>query len=344
MTRKTITLAVSLAMAASGVASGLPLVAIDPGHGGRDTGAVGVLPPGTQTGLPPRTDPTGQTVIYEKDVTLDVALRVNQSLIARGFPTLLTRTIDAGAGDVTFPGTKVDLMRRTDMANAAGAGLFVSIHENALSAMATGTESYQFYVGDPASLALALAVHQEVVIGVGLPDRGIKRAGFYVLKHTTMPAVLVEGAFLSNPTEALFLARPEMRQRFADSVALGVDRYAHGNTQPSGAYTSLGPLPTTGAPAAPPVVRYWVTAGTFRTRREANLRRRALVRRHRVAVVRGRFIPHAHRRLYVVVTGRFTGLVGARAERARVRGLGFPGRIIGAPTVTGPVPPSPPPR
>lgn len=332
-----------LSLVATGAASALPLVAIDPGHGGRDSGAVGLLPPGAQTGLPPRVNDKGQSVIYEKDVTLDIALRTNQVLIRRGFPTLMTRTTDAGAGDVPFPGTKVDLARRTDMANAAGAGLFVSIHENALSEGATGTESYLFYVGDASSMALALAVHQEVIIGLRLPDRGIKRAGFWVLKHTSMPSVLVEGAFLSNPNEAMLLAQPETRQRFADSIARGVSRYARGDTTPSGAYTPL-PLPPPVPLAESPRVRYWVTAGVFRTRREANLRKQRLARGKTVSVVRGRLIPHAKRRLYVVVTGRYSDLNSARVARERIKELGFPGRIMGAPGVTAAPKVPPPPQ
>jgi N-acetylmuramoyl-L-alanine amidase len=315
------------ALGASGSAQALPLVALDPGHGGRDTGAVGILPDGTATGLQPRVNAKGETVLYEKDVNLDIALRVSTALQGRGFPTLLTRTTDAGAGDVPFPGTRKDLERRTEIANSAGAEIFVSLHENALAKTTSGTETFHFYVAQPESVALALAVHQEVVIRLGLADRGLKKAGFYVLKHTVMPSVLVEGAFLTNPDEARMLAQPEVRQAMAEGVANGVDRFTKGLVVPTGPY---------GAPRQVPViqpVRYWVTAGVFRTGREAKRQRERLSRRGIDSVVRRRYVARAGRPLNLVVTGQFIQLRNARGMRDRLRRIGFPGRIANAPGV-----------
>lgn len=313
--------------ASSGTAAALPLVAIDPGHGGRDSGATGTLPAGVATGLTERVDDTGRRRIYEKDVTLDVALRLRAVLAARGYPTILTRTTDAGAGDRPFPGTAADLARRTEIANASGAALFISIHENALGTSSTGTESYSVYVSSPESLALATAVHQEVVIRLGLPDRGIKQAGFYVLRHTVMPAVLVEGGFLTNPNEALLFARPDFRQAEAEGIATGVDRFANGILTPSGPYGQVRTPP----PVQP--IRYWVTAGIYRTRKQAGDARYRLSKRRIDAVVRGRYLAYAKRRLYVVVTGQYISLENAKADRARIRRAGLPGRIMAAPTV-----------
>ncbi len=98
--RRLATLLISLVAAWPAAAAAQPLVAIDPGHGGSDTGARGVLPPGTQTGMPERFDKDGQTMLYEKDVNLDVAQRLNAFLQARGYPTLMTRTTDLAGGDV----------------------------------------------------------------------------------------------------------------------------------------------------------------------------------------------------------------------------------------------------
>ena len=67
-----------------------------------------------------------------------------------------------------------------------------------------------------------------MVASLGLPDRGVKSAGFYVLRHSVMPAILTEGAFLTNPTEALLLADPAVRQRIAEAIGRGVQRYARG--------------------------------------------------------------------------------------------------------------------
>lgn len=310
-------------LATAGPAAAQQLVAIDAGHGGPDRGAVGVLAPGTITGLPDRVDAKGRTLIYEKDVNLDVAHRLNGVLQAQGFATLMTRTTDAGAGDRPFPGTSVDLRRRTEMANAAGAGIFVSLHQNALSAASTGTESYHFYVASPESRALALAVHQDVVVRLALPDRGIKQAGFYVLKHTVMPAVLVEGAFLSNPREAALLAAPDFRQALAEGIGAGVARFASGIVAPPAGYAT----PQT---ASALTVRYWVSAGVRHRKRDANALRTRLARRKISAVVRQRTRPGGQR-IYLVVTGQFIQLGNARAMRDRLRRLGYRGNVTAAP-------------
>ena len=85
-------LALAAGLAVSATASALPYVAVDPGHGGGDTGAVGELPPGAVTGLPPRADAQGRPVLLEKDVNLDIGLRLDGYLRGRGARTILTRT------------------------------------------------------------------------------------------------------------------------------------------------------------------------------------------------------------------------------------------------------------
>jgi N-acetylmuramoyl-L-alanine amidase len=302
-------------------ASALPLVAVDPGHGGRDTGAVGVLPAGTGTGLTPRSDARGRTVIYEKDVTLDVAMRLDAWLRARGFPTVMTRTQDLAGGDVPYTGARADLSARTRLANESGAELFVSIHENSLNARSSGTETYHFYYASPAARALAILVHQEVVFRLGLPDRGVRKAGFYVLKHTVMPAVLVEGAFLSNPEEALLLARADVRQQLAEAIGTGVVRYVEGGGAPGS--------PAYGAPPTvkPLIIRYRVTAGAFRTRAQAVRRLKAVRRAGTEAVIRKRYTPRVRATLHYVVTGQFIFLENARQQRNALRLKGFPAMI-----------------
>lgn len=212
------------APAAAGAA--LPYVAVDPGHGGGDAGAVGQLPQDTPTGLPPRTDSSGRTVLYEKDVNLDVAVRLDAWLRSQGGRTLMTRTGDLAGGDRPYTTVGADLRARVDIANEAGVDLFVSVHNNALGPTTSGTETFHYYYSSAASRLLAQDVQAEMVAALGLPDRGVKTAGFYVLRNTRMPAILVEGGFLSNPTEALLLADPATRQRMAEAVGRGVARFA----------------------------------------------------------------------------------------------------------------------
>jgi N-acetylmuramoyl-L-alanine amidase len=298
---------VAAAIAGTATASGAPLVAIDPGHGGSDSGAVGTLPPGTHTGLPARIDADGQTRIFEKDVTLDIAQRLNGYLRARGFPTVMTRTTDMAGGDVPFTTVGADLRARVDIANNAGARLFVSIHENALSASATGSETYHFYYSNPGARALAMLVHEQVLAALGLPDRGVKTAGFYVLKHTRMPAILVEGAFMTNPGEALLLADPAVRQRLAEAIGVGVARYtAAGYDALYGQQKSVVP-------------RYQVNAGAFRKLTDARVRYRLVRRRGFEAVIRSEYNAPQRRHLFYVVSGKFVYLENARGLRDRMR-------------------------
>jgi N-acetylmuramoyl-L-alanine amidase len=239
-------LAAALCLAAGGAAAGaLPYVAIDAGHGGRDTGAVGPIPPGTPTGLPPRVDDRGRTALFEKDVNLDIAARLQAALTALGARTLMTRTTDLGGGDRAWPTVRADLRSRTGIANEAGVDVFVSVHNNALRTTTSGTETFHYYYAGAASRRLALEVQRQMLAALGLPDRGVKSAGFYVLRHTRMPAILTESAFLTNPREALLLADPVVRQRIAEAIARGVQGFATGSTAPG--------------PALPPTIGPWRT-------------------------------------------------------------------------------------
>lgn len=223
----------------------LPFVAIDPGHGGGDTGAVGIIPAGTATGLPARTDSAGRNVVYEKDVNLDIGLRLDAWLRGQGGRTLLTRTQDLSGGDVPYTTEGADLRARVKIANDAGVDIFVSVHNNALGATTSGTETFHFYYSSAAARVLARDVQTAMVAALGLPDRGVKTAGFHVLRNTRMPAILVEGAFLSNPAEALLLADPAARQKIAEAIGLGIATYsAQGVAAPPALPPTIGPWAT----------------------------------------------------------------------------------------------------
>src|SRR5262252_6140608 len=167
-------------------------VVIDAGHGGYDRG-----------GIP------GQRVA-EKDMTLDVAQRLRNLLSANGYRVVMTRD-----SDVFVP-----LPTRVAIANSYRNAIFVCIHFNATNRMgASGIETY-FYSRD--SLPLASAVHSYVTGGAPSSNRGVRRRGYYVLRKTAIPAVLVECGFLTNPTEAAYAQTASYRQKLAEEIAAGV--------------------------------------------------------------------------------------------------------------------------
>src|SRR5437016_823396 len=167
-------------------------VVIDAGHGGHDRGGI----PGQR--------------IAEKDMTLDVAQRLRNVLAASGYRVVMTRD-----SDVFVP-----LGTRVAIANSYRNAIFVCIHFNATKrAGASGIETY-FYSRD--SLPLASAIHYFVTGGAPSSNRGVRRRGFYVLRKTAIPAVLVECGFLTNPTEAAYAQSASYRQKLAEEIAAGV--------------------------------------------------------------------------------------------------------------------------
>ncbi len=171
------------------------IVAIDPGHGGKDPGAIG---------------PSG---LREADVVLDIALRVRDLLVQDGIRTVMIRDNDA----------TVELQDRPQLARDAGATLFVSIHANAHGrATVNGSETYYL---TPQSLALAQMIQDELGVVLGLPSRGIKTANFLVLRDSGVPSVLVETAFISNADDEARLRDPAFRQRLAAAVHRGITKF-----------------------------------------------------------------------------------------------------------------------
>ena len=175
-------------------------IVVDPGHGGHDPGAVG-----------------RRFNLTEKFVNLDTALRLTRLLEGAGARVILTRSTDVF----------ITLGQRATRANNAGADIFVSIHANAHNnANVGGTETYYNSYFRPAdSRRLAGLVQQELVRELGLRDIGVKTANFYVIRHTTIPSILVELAFLSNAREESLLNQASFRQRGAEAIFRGITRY-----------------------------------------------------------------------------------------------------------------------
>lgn len=171
------------------------VVAIDAGHGGKDMGA------------------TGPSGLLEKDVVLDIALRARELLVRGGIRVIMTREIDAF----------VELPDRPRLAQQQGATVYVSIHANASTRPgASGSETYYL---SPQSLMLAQMVQEELARISGLPNRGVKTANFLVLRDSDVPAVLVEVAYVSNLDDENRLRTVVFRQRLAEAVVRGVQRF-----------------------------------------------------------------------------------------------------------------------
>jgi len=172
-------------------------VVLDAGHGGSDPGAVG-------SGL------------LEKDLNLEVALRLRDLLEAdtadaaggAAWEVLLTRTTDA----------YVSLSDRVALANGWPADRFLSIHHNGFSsASANGTETFSFANGTVGADLRDLA-QEELLLALGLTDRGTKTANFFVLSQTSMPAALTEAGFMTNPGDMAVIGNDTGLQAEAEAL------------------------------------------------------------------------------------------------------------------------------
>lgn len=180
------------------VPSGRIVVMVDPGHGGPDPGAIGI------GGL------------QEKVIVMSIAQQVASLLDQQGVQAVLTRT-----GDYDF-----DLEPRVAMAERMNANLFVSIHANSIDLSRpdiNGLETY--YYSSASSGRLARTIHNSILQGVDIQDRGIRTARFYVLRRTSMPSVLIEVGFVTGREDAVKLSNPTYQSQMAQAIARGILQY-----------------------------------------------------------------------------------------------------------------------
>lgn len=183
-------------------------IVIDPGHGGKDQGAH-------------KKNPSYQ----EKDLTLSTAKMLAKYLTQMGFNTIVTRDTD-----VFIP-----LDARAGFANSNRADLFVSVHYNAAASPdAHGIEVFYFKEGKDrdrvvASKSLADAVLGRLVAQTNAKSRGVKHGNLAVVRETEMPAILVEGGFLTNNDELTNIQNPQYRSTLARGIALGVRDFIRDN-------------------------------------------------------------------------------------------------------------------
>ncbi len=169
-------------------------VVLDPGHGGRDPGAVGI------GGL------------QEKQVVNDITPQVAAILREQGVNVVLTRESDY----------ELDLAPRVQIAERANATIFVSIHANAISMSRPDVNGIETFYSSAAGQRLANTVHTSVLAEMGMRDRRVRSARFYVIRNTSMPAILVETGFVTGAEDAPNLANPAWRERMSVAIARGI--------------------------------------------------------------------------------------------------------------------------
>lgn len=185
------------------------IICIDPGHGGTDVGAIGHI---------------GGKDVYEKNITLSIALPLRDMLTSAGAKVVMTRDTDK---DVYGPWADADpeLQARCDIANEAHADAFVSIHIDSFSnSSVDGTTAY-YNAKSSKDLLLAQMMHQATMNSLSIPDRGMKSNDFYVNVYTTMPSVLMEMGFITNDHRVKMLTSSWGPRGIAQSLFNGLVNY-----------------------------------------------------------------------------------------------------------------------
>ena len=186
------------------------VIVIDPGHGGADPGA-------QNSGL------------KEKDVNLDISLRLSKVLESKGCKVILTREVDK---DFFLPGfvqgrmaKRAELNQRINLASENNADLFISVHANSFPQRNTyGMETYYHLKSAPGK-ALAERI-QEQLTGLQSDNKRKAKAGdYYLINQSKMPAVIVEVGFISNPRERKLLLSSNYRDLIAEAIGAGIDQY-----------------------------------------------------------------------------------------------------------------------
>ncbi|MEH2274795.1 MAG: N-acetylmuramoyl-L-alanine amidase [Nostoc sp.] len=179
------------------VTNGRVVVIIDPGHGGKDSGALGI------------------GGAREKDVILPIGRRLAEILQQNGVQVIMTRDSDYF---VTLPG-------RVLLAERANADVFVSIHANSAGASRPDVNGLEVYYYD-SGLGLARIVRSSILQSIAtIKDRGVRRARFYVLRKSSMPSILVETGYMTGREDMARLRTSAYQNKMAEAIARGVLQY-----------------------------------------------------------------------------------------------------------------------
>ena len=182
-----------------------PLIVIDAGHGGADSGCIG-------------------DNVLEKDINLSIAMNIKEQLAERGYEVLMTREKDE----------TISLEERVKLANENGATIYISIHQNFSDEKpneVNGIETFYSAESEIESKRLAQLMQQQLTDSTDARDRNIlANENLYVIRETNMPACLVETGFLSNKEECGLLVSEDYQKQLAASIVSGVELYFHPKT------------------------------------------------------------------------------------------------------------------
>ena len=185
-------------------------IVIDPGHGGRDPGKVGV---------------NGS---LEKDINLAIALRLRDILEGKGINVIMTRTEDVGLYSESDSNKKrADLNKRIEIINSSGCLFAVSIHQNSFTQESVKGAQVFYHADSEAGEKLAITLQEQIkeTINDGNHRKAKSNTSYYMLKHTKCPLVIVECGYLSNRKEADLLIDPEYQEKMARAISSGILKY-----------------------------------------------------------------------------------------------------------------------
>ena len=214
-------------------------IVVDPGHGGKDGGAIGA-----RTGIP------------EAGLNLTVSQLVQAGLEAAGYQVILTR----GDADALGPDKQSDMAARKAIMNQPGVDLVVSIHMNKFSDPSVSGPMAFYMQGSQPGEALATQVIQALCTALDRPLRKANPGDYFVIRESTPPSVLVECGFLSNAQDESLLQDPAHQQKLADGIVAGVRAYLESAPDPTAApspsptfapYSTTFSLSTGSAPGRP---------------------------------------------------------------------------------------------
>ncbi len=186
-------------------------IVVDAGHGGKDSGAIGN---GDQ---------------YEKDINLEIALKVEEKLKEKGYTVVMTRRTDEF----------ISLGDRANLSNSIQADLFIAIHQNSLEndTVTSGVETW-YLPKDAYSEGLATCVQEAVAEATGARSIGIKsEVSMFVNRETTAPSVLLETGFVTTPSELEKLISDEYQDKIAEGVVDGIEKFFMSHELPPSKYT-----------------------------------------------------------------------------------------------------------